>query len=240
MADVIGQRISGNLVYIDRAAHMRRVIDAIGPDVIKYLNDFVGPQQHATDSLLGWVVTLVEAGASESTVTTPDAVGGALLLTTDANDNDGINMQLDGESFELTTDQKCVYFGICLKASEATQSDFLAGLCITDTDLLGGMTDGVYFRKVDGSTSVSVVTEKNSSETETTGVLTFAADTDYDLEFYFDGSSVEFFVNGVSVGRHTLTIPDDEPLTPSVHFLSGAAGAKTMQIDWIRTIQIGR
>lgn len=240
MADVIGQRISGNLVYIDRASHMRRLVDAIGPDVIKYVNDFVAGVQHATDSLLGWVVTLVEGGAGESTITVPDAVGGAVLLTTDAADNDGINLQLDGESYELTTDQKAVYFGIRLRASEATQSDFLVGLCITDTDLLGGMTDGVFFRKVDASTSVAVVTEKDSSETETTGVLTFAADTDYVLEFYFDGTSVEFFVDGVSVARHTLTIPDDEALTPSIHFLAGSTGAKTMQIDWIRAIQIGR
>lgn len=240
MADVIGQRVSGNLVYIDRGAHMRRVIDAIGPDVIKYLNDFVGGQAHTTDGLLGWVITLVEAGAGESTVTIPDVVGGALLLTTDAADNDGINLQLDGESYELTTDQKLTYFGIQLRSGEATQSDFLVGLCITDTDLLGGMTDGVYFRKVDASTSVSVVTEKDSSETETTGVLTFAADTDYTLEFFFDGSSVEFFVDGVSVARHTLTIPDDEALTPSIHFLSGNAAVETMQIDWIRAIQIGR
>lgn len=240
MADVIGQRVSGNLVYIDRGAHMRRVIDAIGPDVIKYLNDFVGGHAHTTDGLLGWVITLVEAGAGESTVTIPDVVGGALLLTTDAADNDGINLQLDGESYELTTDQKLTYFGIRLRSGEATQSDFLVGLCITDTDLLGGMTDGVYFRKVDASTSVSVVTAKDSSETETTGVLTFAADTDYTLEFFFDGSSVEFFVDGVSVARHTLTIPDDEALTPSIHFLSGNAAVETMQIDWIRAIQIGR
>lgn len=242
MADVIGQRVSGNLVYIDRAAHMRRVIDAIGPDVIKYVNDFEssGMLAAAADAPPGWVVTLVEGGAGESTITAPDAVGGALLLTTDAADNDGINMQLDGESFELTSDQKLVYFGIRLRSGEATQSDFLVGLCITDTDLLGGMTDGVFFRKVDGSTSVAVVTEKDSSETETAAVLTFAAATDYTLEFFFDGSSVEFFVDGVSVARHTLTIPDDEALTPSVHFLSGNAAIETMQIDWIRAIQIGR
>jgi hypothetical protein len=98
----------------------------------------------------------------------------------------------------------------------------------------------VYFRKVDASTSVAFVTEKDSTETETTGVLTFAADTDYLLEFYFDGTSVEAFVDGVSVATHTADIPDNELLTPSIHFLTGDAAAETMQIDWVRAIQIGR
>jgi hypothetical protein len=173
-------------------------------------------------------------------VTLADASGGAVVITTDANEDDGVNMQMKGENFGFSSSQRATYFGIRLQASDATQSDFLVGLCITDTTLLGGMTDGVYFRKVDGSTAVAFVTEKDSSETSTSAVHTFAADTYVIYEFYFDGSSIEAFVNGASVAQHTLTIPDDELLTPSVHFLAGEAVAKTMTIDWIRAIQIGR
>ena len=239
MAGMNSRQIGGNLVF-HRDGHQHRLLDAFGPDVVKYVDDFTVSGLAAADAPLGWTVTLVEAGAGESTITCPDEVGGALLLTTDANENDGINMQLDGESFELTSGQTAVYFGARLKASEATQSDFLVGLCITDTDLLGGMTDGVYFRKVDGSTSVSAVTEKDSTETEATGVLTFAADTYYELEWYWVSGSVKFYVDGVLVATHTTNIPDDEQLTPSLHFLAGATTAKTLTLDWVRAIQIGR
>lgn len=238
MPSLHSKMIAGNLAFWH--THKQRLIDAIGPDVVKFEDDFVVFKSAAADALVGWTVTLVEGGAGETTVATQDGSGGELLITTDAADNDGANLQVIKESFELTSGQSAVYFGIRLKSGEATQSDFLAGLCITDTDLLGGLTDGVYFRKVDASTSVSAVTEKDSTETEETGVLTFAADTYYLLEFYFDGSSVRFYVDGVLVATHTTNIPDDELLTPSLHFLTGNAAAETMTVDWIRAIQIGR
>lgn len=238
MPSLHSKNIAGNLVFWH--THQHRLIEAIGPDVVKFEDDFVISRLAAADAPVGWTVTLVETGAGESTITKPDGIGGELLLTTDAADNDGINMQVAGESFELTSDQSAVYFGIRMKSGEATQSDFLVGLCITDTDLLGGMTDGVYFRKVDASTSVSAVTEKNSTETETTGVLTFAADTYYTFEFYYVGATVYFYVNGSLVATHTTNIVDDEAITPSIHFLSGNAAIETMTIDWVRAIQIGR
>jgi hypothetical protein len=63
MADVIGQRIAGNLAYIDKAAHLKRLIDAIGPDVIKFNEDFVHSPIDAADSILGATATLVVGGA---------------------------------------------------------------------------------------------------------------------------------------------------------------------------------
>lgn len=239
MGDLHSRFEGGNLVYWD--THRKRIVDAVGADVVKYIDDFVNSGLAAADAPLGWTVTLVEAGAGgESTITMPDASGGALLLTTDNADNDGINLQLDGESFDLSATQRLVYFAARVRISDATQSDLLVGLCITDTDLLGGMTDGVYFRKVDGSASLAVVTEKDSTETETAAVHTMVAATDVLLEFYFDGTTVEFFVNGVSKATHTTNIPDDEALTPSIHFLTGEAAVKTCQVDYIRAIQVGR
>lgn len=240
MSDVIGQRVAGNLVYIDRSAHLRRIIEAIGPGVIKYINDFVTSPLVAADSPLGWAVTLVEGGSGESTITCPDVVGGALLLTTDDAENDGITMQLDGESFQLSSAAKFVYFRITFRINDATQSDFFVGLGVTDTTPLGGITDAVYFEKQDGSTSISCVTEKDSTETQTDDVGTVADGTDITLEFFFDGSSVYFYVDGVLKATHTTNIPDDEALTPTVQFLAGAAAAKTMQIDEIVAIQVGR
>lgn len=238
MGDLHARYEGGNLVYWD--THRKRIIHALGADAFGFSDDFVGLGASSADTLLGWTSTLVEGGASESTVAYTDVSGGAILITADAADNDGVNLQRTGEAFSLSTSQRLTYYGIRLKVSEATQSDVLAGLCITDTDLLGAMTDGVYFRKVDASTSLAFVTEKDSSETSTTGVLTVAADTWYVLEFYFDGTAVEAFVDGVSVARHTLTIPDNELLTPSIHFLAGTTGGMTCTVDWVRAWQVGR
>lgn len=239
MADVIGQRIAGNIVYIDKSAHLRRVLHAVGPDVIQFSERFVRPLISASDTLLDWTTTLVEAGAGESTITKPDGVDGGLLFTTDAADNDGISLQLKGEGFKLNTNCKMLYFLARLQASEATQLDWLAGLCITDTTLLGGMTDGIYFEKLDGNTTMSCTTEKNSTETQTDSIGTFAAATDVTVEFYYDGTSVEFFVNGVSVAQHTTNICDDEDLTPSIEVLAGDANARTLILREMRAIQIG-
>lgn len=239
MASVKHRYIAGNRVYYS-GNNYKSLYGAVGPDVIQMFDDFVQPMTVSSDTLDGWTTTLVEAGAGESTVTLSDASGGVLLLTTDAAENDGINLQKLGEAFSFSTSQSAVYFGIRLKASEATQSDFCVGLCITDTDLLGGMTDGVYFEKVDGATGISFTTEKDSTETQTDNCATFAADTYVLLEFYYDGASVEAFIDGTSVASHTTNIPDDELLTPSIQFLAGSAGAKTLSVDWIRAIQIGR
>jgi prepilin-type processing-associated H-X9-DG protein len=238
MTSVRPRRIAGNIAYWD--GHRERLVDAIGPDVVKFFDDFTLSSLAAADAPVGWTVTLVEAGAGESTITKPDGSGGHLLLTTDANEDDGINMQAAGESFGFASGQTATYFGIRFKSGEATQSDILVGLCITDTTLLGGLSDGVYFEKLDGGTGISFVTEKNSTETQTDSLGTLAADTWTTLEFYGDSSSVRAYIDGTLVATHTTNICDDELLTPSIHFLSGNAAVETMTIDWVRALQIGR
>lgn len=225
--------LRGNLVFYDGQSW----IDAIGPNVVKFVEEFVNTPFEAADTPGAFTVTLVEGGAGETTVALKaGADGGVLLITTDAAENDGANIQAKGEAFKPATYP--VYFGCRFKIAEATQSDFLIGLCITDTDLLGGMTDGIYFRKVDGATTLAFVLEKDSTETSTSyGAI--AADTWYTLEFFFDGTNVDWWVNGVAQTRPATTnLPNDEWLTPSVHVLTGAAAAITAEVDWIRAIQI--
>jgi len=241
MADTLhSQYIKGNLAYWQD--NRKRLIDAIGKDVVKYIDDFVsGP---ATDTAFDtdWTVTRVEAGlGGESTVTRTDAVGGALLVTTDNAENDGVNMQQIGEAFELTSDQHLYFGAFGLKLSDATQSDFFVGLAITDTDILGGVTDRIGFEKLDGSTDVKFMLEKDSTETLSSALVTAANNTAVDLEFYFDGSTVEVFVNGASVATPAVTnLPNDEFLRVSLHFLTGAAAAITLTLDKLVVIQIGR
>ena len=229
--------IDGNLVFYD-SAYGHRWLDAWGPGVCKFLEDFAYTPFASADNMAGWTTTLVETGAGETTVAlVAGAAGGNLIITTDAAENDGANIQAQGEAF-LAASGKELYFGCKFQVSEATQSDFLVGLCITDTDLLGAMTDGIYFRKVDGSTTCNFVLEKGSTETATSA-FTVAASTDYTVEFAFNGTNVDFWVNGVKGTRPVTTnLPDTEYLTPSIHCLTGEAVSHSMTIDWIKTIQI--
>ncbi len=228
--------VHGNLVYWD--THRSRWIDAIGPDVRKAVFNFDWLPFASADTPAGWKTTLVETGAGETTVALTE--GGRLLITTDAKDNDGANLQLLGEAFKFVASQP-LYFGVKFQCSEATQSDFFLGLAITDAenDCLGGVTDGVYFRKVDAATAINLVVEKNTTETAAEVAATFTKDTDWTLEFLWDGTVLRPFVNGVEGTAAVLTnLPDDEYLTVSMQFLSGADGAKTMSVDWVRAIQI--
>jgi hypothetical protein len=232
------RHIAGALAFYD--GHLKSIVDAVGAGVVKYVNDFVAlPASEA--SLGDWTVTLVEAGVGETTVTPGDSGNGVLLITTDAADNDGANLQLNGESFKLEAN-KPLYFGARIQAiSDATQSDLFVGLAITDTDILGGVTDRIGFESLDGATALDFVVEKDSAETKVAGVATLADATAITLEFYWDGAALEAFVNGVSVATPALAnLPNDEELRVSLQFLTGAAAAKTCGVDWIRVFKFGR
>ena len=66
MPNVVGQRIRGNLAYFDFGAHRRRLIDAIGPDVIKYVAESSHFQENGATGTdpPGWTTTVVETGGS--------------------------------------------------------------------------------------------------------------------------------------------------------------------------------
>jgi hypothetical protein len=232
--------ISGNLVFVD-PSYPHRWLDAVGPNVVKVVEDFQYTPFDGADAPAAWTTTLVEGGGGETTLAlVGGANGGELLITSDAGENDGANMQAKGECFSFASAYRA-YFGIRYKMSEATQSDFLAGLCITDTDLLGGLSDGIYFRKVDAATAISFVLEKDSTETEVASVDVQAANTYAWLEFTYDGTYVNVYVDGAKVAQivaSNANFPNDEFLTPSVHYLTGEAVVHTCTIDKIVAIQI--
>lgn len=234
------RNIGNNLVFYQ--GHQKRIIDAFGPDVVKWESDYVNGQLSAANAPLGWTITLVGL----STLTKADSTGGALLLTTAGAENDGVSMQLAGEAYKIpaTGTNPLLYFGCRLESNDVVQSDLLIGMCITDTTLLGGMSDGMYFRKVDESAVVEAVTEKNTTETATAAVKTLVVNVRTTFEIVYEYAMlvprVYFFVDGALVATHTTNLPDDEELTPSVEYLTGEANATILTLDWLRAIQIGR
>jgi len=243
VTNVVGERYKGNLVYVDRGTHLKRWIEAIGPDVIQFNDDFTRVGLASSEAGPEWTVTRVEAGAGESTIAGNDGVGGFLRITTDAAENDGVNAQLVNESFKLKSTSYLYFGAFGCTISDVTESDFFLGLAITDTDILGGVTDRVGFEKLDGSTALKAMLEKDSTETLSASLATLANATAFDIEFFWDGpnSRIEFFVNGASASVPAITnLPDDEDLRVSWQFLTGTTAAKTMDVDRITVIQVGR
>jgi hypothetical protein len=174
-------------------------------------------------------------------VTATDASGGALLLTTDAADNDGINFQMSNESF-LPSTAKSLYFGVRLTMSEATQSDIFVGLAVKNTTILASLPVRIGFRSVDASAAIAFESE-GAAETTIENVGTLVDATAIVLEFLWDHAAGEarYYVDGVQKGSVLLgtSLPNAE-MAPAIHFLTGAASAETCAIDWIRVIQTGR
>jgi hypothetical protein len=192
-----------------------------------YWNDF------DTYAAADWTVTETQAGATQA-LTAGD--GGWLLLTNSAADDDLNALQKTPAAFAFTAGKK-VFFSCRFKVSDATQSDVVIGLQVVDTTPLD-VTDGVYFLKADGSTSVSVICRKDAStgSTSASGIATLANDTFITLGFAYDGESkVAYAVNGVvqgSLNASSSFLPD-AICTVSFAIQNGEAAAKTMTVDYI-------
>jgi len=193
-----------------------------------YFNDF--------DTYLAsdWTITTTEAGTGSATEALADGDGGLLLLTNAAGDNDLDFLQLVKEGFKYEAGKQLA-FNIRFKTSDATQTDIVAGLQLTDTTPLD-VTDGIFFLKEDGSTSISFIVEKNSTQSTLTLPNALANDTFMTLGFVFDPKDQKFhvFQDNVLAGTVVNTnAPDDEELTVSFGVQNGEAVAKTMTIDYV-------
>jgi len=177
-----------------------------------------------------WTVTETDAGATQALA---DGDGGLLLITNTAADNDLVSLQKKGESFRFEAG-KALFFEARFKVSDATQSDVVIGLQITDTTPLD-VTDGVFFIKADGAATVDFRVEKNNTATTASAMATMANDTYIRLGFYYDGvSAVQYFVNGSIAGSSVTTnLPDDEDMTITIAIQNGEAAAKTMTVDYV-------
>lgn len=199
------------------------------PDYVVYFNDFLVEQDYAAAD---WVITTTEAGAGSATeALAADELNGALLITNDDADNDLDALQHTQEVWKLASGKR-LWFKAKLKVSDVTQSDLFVGLSITDTTVLD-TTDRVGFQSDDGDALLDILTEKDSTETNTAGVATLVDATYVELGLYWDGKAkVEFFVNDALVGTHTTNIPDDENLCLTIHLQNGEAVAKTATVDY--------
>ena len=182
-----------------------------------------------------WTVTETQAGATQALA---NVDGGVLLLTNSAADNDLNALQKVGESFKFEAGKK-LFFKSRFAVSDATESDFVIGLQITDTTPLA-VTDGVYFRKDDGDANLDFVVIKDSTASTATAIATVANNTYLTVGFYYNGVDEVIYAASVDNNNPTVlgklpvtNLPNDEELTISFGIQNGEAVAKTMSIDYI-------
>jgi len=190
-----------------------------------------------------WVIS--ETGSGTRAVGNID--GGVLVITNGATDDNCNFLQWSGntnaavvETFKWES-SKAMWFKAKLKISDATESDLVIGLQITDTAPLD-VTDGLFFIKSDGSTTLTFRAEKNDTASTVT-VGTLASDTYFTIGFAYLPSGddnraspvLEVYYNDVCVGSlQTFTnFPDDEELTISFGIQNGEAVAKVLSLDYI-------
>ena len=193
-----------------------------------YFNDF--------DTYLAsdWTITTTEDGTGSATEALTDGDGGILLVTNAAGDNDHDFFQLLKEGFKYESGKQLA-FHVRFKTNDATQSDIVAGLQLTDTTPLD-VTDGIFFLKSDGAATISFIVEKDSTQSTLTLPNSLADDTFMTLGFVYDPKDQKFHVyqNDVLAGTVVSTnAPDNEELTVSFGIQNGAAAAKTLSVDYI-------
>lgn len=195
-----------------------------------YFNDFTDPKDYTAAD---WTITTTEAGAGSASEAIGNLDGGVLVVTNDAADDDADFFQLAKETWKFEAGKRLM-FAMRFKVSDATQSDVVVGLQITDTTPLA-VSHGVYFLKADADTKFDFKVAKDSAETTSEEVATLVDDTYIILGFEYDGyGAVCPWVDGVRGQPVAVTnLPDDEELTISFGIQNGEAVAKIMSVDYI-------
>lgn len=231
--------INGALAFYDEAV-THRLADVLGTDVTKYIMK-PGDDLDATQG--SFVITVTQASGS-STIVASETAGKLALLTTGGTEYDGLNVQLRGEAFKITTG-KPLYFGAKVEVSDATQCDLLIGLHKLNTapmnvaasHAVSGTNDGIFFLKLDGGTTLLAKSYVANAETNSAVFGTAFSTTAIWLEFYFDGDTLFAFVNGTQVGSWTSGFPTED-LTPTINFRTGSANSRTLTISKFRAFYI--
>ncbi len=195
-----------------------------------YFNDF--------DTYLASDWTVTETGTATQALTA--GLGGWLLISNSAADNDASFSQLTTATFQPTSGKR-LFFKARFKVSDATESDLQIGLVLTDTTPLDA-TDGIYFQKDDGDAQLDIYVRKNATtgSNSSTNIATVVSDTFMTVGFEYDGKETVYaYVDNVLVGSLDASsdyLPDTL-LAVSFGIQNGAAAAKTMTLDYIFAAQ---
>lgn len=205
--------------------------DLASPDPTQfhtYFNDF---DSYAAGD---WTVTETSATATQAVT---DGDGGWLLVTNSDQDDSICALQKVGESFLMEAGKKA-FFKARFKVSDATDSDVVIGLQVTDITPLD-VTDGIYFLKSDGAATMDLICRKNATtgSNVSSAVVTLSDDEFVTVGWYYDGAgTLSYSVSPGSVtgsmDASSSYLPDTD-LTVSFAIQNGEAAAKTMTVDYV-------
>lgn len=216
------------------ASHRAPIMAALWPkDICRDFDDFTHFNATTAEA---YTITL--SGGTASVAISTAIPHGAVTITSDASANTESSIQrVTCWNLHAT---KSLYFGARFnKTSSATVGGFVVGMTIVDPTPAGGLTDGIYFLKADGSASVAALTTASSSSTTTSAVGTIVADTNVEVGFVATSTSVSFLWNGALVATHTATIPATT-VDLRANFVPRAAAAGTASaiiVDYHDTCQ---
>lgn len=195
------------------------------------------------DFYLATNYVITEAGSGTRAIA--QAKDGILVITNAAADDDHNYIQVRdvasgqvAEHWKFTAGKR-LFFEARFKVSDATQSDWVMGLQITDTSPLA-TSDGIWFQKDDGDKHIDFHVAKGSTQTDVTAMADCADDTYMKLSFYYDGQSsfINCYKDGVLIGNAAITnAPTTEEIVVSFAIQNGEAVAKLMSLDYIRVVQ---
>lgn len=248
MVNVQMQSKYGAQVFYDRdvpqtqlnAMADRRWLDAISPSAIKALLDFVDEPTTSGVYTPRWTNTLTGSSSFGPVA----GIGGLGRLATGATSGNGVNAQFGNAGFHPTLNSYLAY-EVVYQTNEELNSSFFLGLANVSTTILSGpASDMIGFRKASGATDVDIVLRTGAAETVVSSVLQQDVDTSHTLNIFVDGPAgrVYFYVDFEETARMSTfsTTPFDVDLKVSAAFFTGEAVAHTMDIDQIRSIQLGR
>ena len=185
-----------------------------------------------------WTVTVVSGGTGTSTVVLAALAAGWARVNCAADENDGGQAQLDAVTFALPAAGKVWFEARVEVTEEVTQSDWFIGLLALDTSIIAGVPNNhVYFHKDDGDIKIDFANDKAGTPTANAEVADSVVDTPIRLGFYWDGTTLTAYVNGVAVATSTTNIPT-AAMAIAFGYLNGAGSAQNdgFNVDWIRCV----
>lgn len=124
-----------------------------------------------------------------------------------------------------------VWFFTSIQATTAINDQIQVGITGANSTL--APTDGIYFNKAAGSTSIDFVVAKSSALTTQAAVATLANATSIQLAFYYNAKdAVDVFVNGTKVYSQTVltNLPSSVALATAFGLKAAATSPTTSNL----------
>lgn len=220
-------------------------------DVAVFFDDFMGATWNTTADTNIWNQTLV---TTQATVTTcldgtdaaEDEAGGIAKIACDGTADEGINLQVNGEQFNLDGGYP-LYFEARVNAASIVDIDWFIGIAQTDAEIItGGVTNRVGFESVIGT--MSFVSEDAGNQKTVNTSITEAADDWIRVAFFWDGLLLHYSVdtndNGKFEYKGYLTaattadyVPQAIMMTPTIEVIAAATGSTYLYVDYVLVMQ---